>query len=463
MACGDQQILSRARYLHLMPTIEIVVTVLLGLGVTVCMTLTSAGFKYVVIPGTGVRPFLGPDFQALCNYSLINDSTQYFCTGNPNGLGVQWSYLDEVNGGAGGNVVKSGNASFGRVSANVTLTAAPANIRLPSNPPPPWAAIDVGCRSVDLRLQLNGSGALATTTVFLNSIAFDQLSIANMPTWSSQIQLYQQVNDTGPASSLAPYYIVLLARDLDDGTSNTNGLAGSAVEYLGNFYLDLHGHGPTVQGVLGAAAYCDFGGSTGGNWPDISWPIRNTTNYFVGPGPVDGRFGVSTLFLNYGPSWQYTPISGNSIPGGTVSYIANFTSDAPTFPIFMSTYIRNQWALMLYSNNFIPLFVKNTSYDVLTEPNIHIQGTAILAIPLAALISCIGCAAIGVWMMRHLGAWNERVDNAPWWFMKAINAAPGLGDQEVTEEEFQRWADQRYCWYEAKSWDTDRRAVLKLQ
>ena len=41
--------------------------------------------------------------------------------------------------------------------------------------------------------------------------------------------MYQQVNDTGPYSSLGPWYMVLLARDLDDGTANIEGLSGSAV------------------------------------------------------------------------------------------------------------------------------------------------------------------------------------------------------------------------------------------
>lgn len=461
IACGDMGILSRVRYLSLMPTRIIGITTMIGLGVTICMTLTSAAFKYVVIPGTGMSSFIGPDFASLCNYSLVTNVTGYFCSGNSNDLSIQWNYLDAVNGGAGGNVLKSNNTS-GLLSANVTLTSAPADIRLPSNPPPPWAAINVGCTPVDMALEQVGTGALANTSVIVNGYIIDELDVANMPTWYSQVMYYQQVNDSGPASSLSPYYMVLLSRDLNDGTANIQGLAGSAVDYFGAFYLDLHGYGPVIQGVLGAAAYCNFSGSTGGDWPDISWPARNTTNYFVGNGPENGTVGVATLFLNYGPSWQYTPTQGNSIPGGTVSFIANFTTEASTFPEFIAAYIRNQWALMMYANNFITPLTKNTSYEVQTEPSIHIQATAILVIPVSALVFCVGCAAVGVLMMRNLGAWYKCVDNAPWWLLKVVNATPGLVG-EVNEDEFQRWAEERHCRYAVNDQDAARRRVLELQ
>jgi len=463
MVCGNMGTLDRIRYLHLMPTLHIRITFLIALAVTVGMTLTSAGFKYVVIPTTGMRSFLGPDFQTLCNYSNINNSV-YFCidTNRPN-LDIQWSYLDAISSGAGGNVVKSRNATSGRLSANVTFTSAAANIRLPSNPPAPWAAIDVGCTSVKLALQQNGTGALATTNVIVNGHIVDQLSIANMPTWTSQVLLYQQVNDTGPWSHLTSGYLVLLARSLQDGSSNTKGLSGNAVQSLGSFYLDLRGYGAIPQWVIGAAAYCNFSGSAGGGWPDINWPVWNTTNVVVGPGPVNGTYGMSTIFLNYGPSWQCSPSYDNAIPGFTVSYVANFTTDAPTFPIFIATYIRNQWALTMYTSNFVAPYLKNTSYDVTMEPSIHIQATAILAVPLASLVFCIGCAAYSVWMTRRLGAWYKRVETAPWWLMKAVNATPGLGDLEANEDEFAEWAEQKRCWYEVESWDTNRKSVLKLQ
>ena len=466
LACTDTGILRRVQYLRLMPTREIGITVIIGASVTICMTLTSAGFKYVVIPITAMKPFLGPDFRAICDYSLVNASTGYFCSGAANSITsiTQWNNVDAVNSGAGGNVVLSEDTATGRLSANVTLTSSPANIRLPSNPPAPWAAIDVGCTAVDLQLELVGSGATSSNIVFLNGIEFDTLSIAEMPNWNSQVQLYQQANDTGPVSSLSPWYIVLLARDIDDGTSHVTGLGASAVNLLGNSYVDLHGYGPTLQSILGAAAYCDFGGSTGGTWPDIYWPINSTRNVIVGTGPQNGTLGVATLFLNYGPGWQYNPVSTNSLPGGSVSYVANFTTDAPTFPVFISTYIRNQWALMMYSNNFISPFVTNTSYAVVTDPLIHIRATAVLAIPLTALLLCVGCAISSLWMIGNLGARYKRMDMAPWWLLKALNAMPGLDDREANEDEFNQWAEQKYCLYEvdgSKNFEP-RRGMLKF-
>jgi len=461
VACGANDTLDRLRYLRLMPTLQIGITTLIGLGVTLCMILTSAGFKYSVIPGAGMKNFLGPDFETLCNYSNIIGSG-YFCI-DRNALNIQWTYLNSMNSGMGGNIVRSENATSGRLSANVTLTSAPANIRLPSNPPPPWAAMDVGCTSVNLGLRENGTGALARTDVIVDGHIIDTLSISTMPSWGSQIIVYQVTNDTGPWSHMMPCHIVLLARNLNDGGSNINGLAGGAVQYLGDFYLDLHGPGPTVQGVLGAAAYCNFGASAGGDWPLVTWPAWNTTNAYVGAGPVNGKFDISTIFLNYGPGWQYSPVFSNSIPGAIVSYIANFTTDAPTFPHFIATYIRNQWALVMHTSNFDIQYLKNTSYNVMMEPSIHIEATAILAVPLAALVCCIGCAVIGVWMVGDLGAWYERVDNAPWWLMKAVNAMPGLGDKEANEDEFERWAEEKYCQYEVNSRDVESRALLKFR
>src|ERR1700678_2894805 len=119
-----------------------------------------------------------------------------------------------------------------------------------------------------------------------------------MPSWSSQVGLYQQVNDSGPASSLCPWYMVLLARDLNDGTANIGGLSGGAVSYLGNSFVDLHGYGPKLQGILGAAAYCNFSGSTGGDWPSDLWPARATTNVVVGTAPTNSTVDISTVFLN---------------------------------------------------------------------------------------------------------------------------------------------------------------------
>jgi len=106
--------------------------------------------------------------------------------------------------------------------------------------------------------------------------------------------------------------------------------------------------------------------------------------------------------------------------------------------------------------------VTNSSYAVRTPRQLHIQATAILAIPLVTLVFCIGCAIAGVWTNGNLGFWYGRVDIAPWWLMKAVNATPGLDASEVNEKEFQRWAEQKYCPYDISDQGVNRRGVLKL-
>ena len=90
---------------------------------------------------------------------------------------------------------------------------------------------------------------------------------------------------------------------MNDGTFNLNGVATDAVTYLGNGYIDLYGYGPILQGILGAAAYCEFIGDVGGEWPDPStlWlPLNYTTNVVFGP-VLNNRPPLSTVLLNYGP------------------------------------------------------------------------------------------------------------------------------------------------------------------
>lgn len=444
-ACSTEGSLSRVRHIRTSPTRGIGLTAAIGAAVSILMTLTSAGFKYIVLPGTAIQEYPGPDFVFICNYSRVTSTTGYFCVGPANALVIntEWDYLDIVNSGAGGNVLRS-NGTSGTMSANVTLTSAPANLRLPANPTPPWAAIDVSCRNVALSLSVVGNGSSSTNVLFVDNRPLDTLTVAEMPTWSSQVQLYQQVNDTGPASSLSPYYMVLLARSLDDGTSNIQGLSGSAVTNLGNSFLDLHGYNGTVlQGVLGAAAYCSFSGSTGGNWPSATWPARTTTNVVVGKGPYNSIIDISTVFLNYGPSWQYNPVSGNSMPGGSVSYIANLTTEADNFGDFIAMYMRNQWALMMYTNNFIGS-ATNTPYRVRTQPQLYIQATTMLVAPASALGVCVLCAFVCMFTMSRLGDWYGLTDLAPWWLMKATGVACGM---ELNKSEFETWSNNVECVY----------------
>ena len=452
-ACSKEGSLSRVRHIHTSPTHGIGLTAAIGAAVTILMTLTSAGFKYIVLPGTAIQEYSGPDFVSICNYSLVNSTTGYSCLGTANAetVGAEWDYLDIVSSGAGGNVLRS-NGTSGTMSANVTLTSAPANLRLPANPTPPWVAIDVSCKNVTLSLSVVGNGSSessSTNVLFVDNRQLDTLTVAEMPSWSSQVQLYKLINDTGPASNLSPWYIVQLARDLNDGSANMQGLSGSAVTYLGNSFLDLHGYnGPVLQGILGAPAYCTFSGSTGGSWPSATWPARTTTNVVVGKGPYNGVIDISTVFLNYGPSWQYNPVSANSLPGGSVSYIANLTTDADNFGDFIAIYIRNQWALVAYTNNFIQGFVTNTSYRVRTQPQLYIQATTILVAPASALGVCVLCAFVCMFTMSRLGARYGVVDVAPWWLLKATGVACGMErGHETSKSEFETWSNNVECVY----------------
>lgn len=121
---------------------------------------------------------------------------------------------------------------------------------------------------------------------------------------------------------------------MNDGEANIGGLAGGAVTYLGNSYLDLHGYGPMLRGVIGAAALCEFEGSTGETWQDGLWRPHNSSNTILGE-LVNDQPTLATAMLNYGPSWQYS----NSLPGGSGTYIANNTGPGlDTFAALFASY-----------------------------------------------------------------------------------------------------------------------------
>ena len=229
----------------------------------------------------------------------------------------------------------------------------------------------------------------------------------------------------------------MLSRDLDDGTANFKGLAPDAITYLGASYLDLHGYGPTQQGVLGAAAWCEFNGSTGGKWPDDLWPPRNHSSNVVIGTVIDDRPTMGTAMLNYGPSWQYNPVSENALPGGSISYIANNTGPGISFPTLFSSYIRNQWALMAYS--IAPQSGQQISqrFDGSGAEKLYISVTLLSVLPASALV--LGLLAIVrawycVMRQRH---WVNRVEFESWWLVKALH--PGLyspGYCNATEKNF---------------------------
>ena len=229
----------------------------------------------------------------------------------------------------------------------------------------------------------------------------------------------------------------MLSRNLNDNTANFAGVALDTVTDLGSTYVDLHGYGPVVQGILGAAAYCEFSGTTGGQWQDGLWPPINTTNTVFGT-LVNDRPTAATMLLNYGPSWQYNPDSENTLPGGSVSYIANNTGPDVSFPALFASYIRNQWTLMAYS-------IPRQSGAVLSLPffgsgpqQLYISVTTVVVFPIFAL--AIGLLATSVALMGTIYRykWVNRVEFESWWVLKALSPRLyAVGYSNGTEKDFE--------------------------
>jgi hypothetical protein len=283
-------------------------------------------------------------------------------------------------------------------------------------------AMSVSCTSLPIAAEFSGSGLLASVTILVNDTVIDTLDIANMPQWSPVVHIYQRPNDTGPVSSLCPWIAVMLNGDPGGGQVDFVGLANNGATFLGNSYLDLHGYPqPVYQGIIGAAAYCVFEGSTGGQWPDDLWPQRgNTSNFVIGP-LVDNQPTMGTGVLNYGASWQYTPVSGSSLPGGSVSYIANNTGPGVSFPDLFASYIRNQWSLMAYS------IAPQSSHQILSEfdglgpDKLFISLTVMAVLPLSALVVGLfmtGWACVITIKERN---WVSRIEFESWWLVKALS------------------------------------------
>lgn len=308
----------------------------------------------------------------------------------------------------------------------------------------------VSCSPLPLTVSFSGESYTSSTTVFVSGRQLDVLDIANMPEWGSIIHMYQQVNASGPYSSLAPWIVVMLARDRNDGTANFPGVAVSSVTYLGNTILDLHGYGPVVEGLLGAAAECTFRGETSGTWPDVDvlWPPLNNTPNVVFGTVVDDRPTLATALLNYGPSWQYNPVSENDLPGGSVSYIANNTGADVPFEQLFASYVRNQWALMAYAiTPQAGLHVTNQFAG--SGPNqLFITVTLVGIFPAISLVIGV-LAAIWAWagVLRNR-RWVNRVEFESWWIVKA--ARPDFYDQgyaDATAKDFDNGAKDVYVRY----------------
>ena len=444
-ACRGFMSLGQMMDFHSLP-VSFRLHILIGVFISVAMTATSASFRYESLGVTGESTALVADTASACDASRVN-FTSYFCDGNLNAntTGNSCTYLEEVIAGGQGTVERHGRIGIDQtLSANVTVALLPQGWILRNESNLPWMAIAVTCKPLNISAIFSGQGALTNAAIYVNERLIDNLDIANMPAWNSVVHLYQQVNQTGPASSICPWIVVMIARDLDDGGANIGGLSGNAVTYLGNSYLDLHGYGPIVQGVIGAATLCEFEGSTGGTWPDGLWPPHNSSNTILGE-LIDDRPTLATAMLNYGPSWQYSPISDNSLPGGSVTYIANNTGPGvDTFAALFASYIRNQWTLMAYS-------IPRQSGKQLSVPfsgtgpeKLFVRLTAISALPATALVVglVIILRAFILTIIRRY--WINRVEFESWWLVKAL--CPQMyrdGFSNATEDDF-LWASKGF-------------------
>jgi hypothetical protein len=402
--------------------------VCLALTVAVAMTGTSASFRYESLPQIGPNTALIADIAfMICNDSFITNNT---CTSTVNSLigdwnsnttGNSWSYIEAVNAGGQGTVTKYGQIGDTEIGSKVTLAILPSGWNLGENNLP-WISMSVSCTDLPISAVFEGTGIDATATIFVNGTVIDTLNVPNMPEWGGIVHLYQQFNDSGRVSSLAPWKVVMLSRDLNDGGANFGGVAGDAATYLGNGFVALHGvgDGTNLQGILGAAAYCEITGDVGGEWPDIFWPpLNNTQNVVFGP-VVDDRPEISTVLLNYGPSWQYSVVSENYLEGGSVSYIANNTQSPGTFAALFAGYIRNQWTLMAFSlvpqaGNKLP----NPFFG--SGPNsLYISVTGVVVLPLVALgLGLLVTVYATISTFRHR-KWVNRMEFEGWWLVKAL-------------------------------------------
>jgi hypothetical protein len=268
--------------------------VLAALGL-VAMTGTSASFRYESRRVSGSNTALIPDFTSSCNTSLIQLS-YYFCTAlldgnstdantayniNANASKYSWNYIEQVNTGGQGTVSLSGNIGDESLGANVTMSVLPAGWYKDEGSNLPWMAMSVSCTSLPIAAEFSGSGLLASATIIVNGTVIDTLDIANMPQWSPVVHIYQRPNNTGPVSSLCPWIAVMLNGDPGEGQVDFVGLANNGATFLGNSYLDLHGYPqPVYQGIIGAAAYCVFDGSTGGHHAAIL-PILSSDRWLI--------------------------------------------------------------------------------------------------------------------------------------------------------------------------------------
>ncbi|KAH6708952.1 hypothetical protein BKA61DRAFT_439489, partial [Leptodontidium sp. MPI-SDFR-AT-0119] len=397
--------------------------VILGAASLVAMTATSSSFRYESLPTSGEMVALVPDVAFACPADKVEETGLFICDQGGSKLNIltnasihAWDYLEEVNSGGQQTVTKYGNIGDPSLGANVTIATLPTGWKLSEGNDLPWMAMWVSCKERAISVVSTGTGYETNTSIYLDGKLAAVFDIGTMPQWNSGVHLLLRVNETGPFSSLGEYDIIMLARDL---LPNMRGVAVDSVTSLGSVYMDLNGYGAVEQTLLGAGLSCTFRAETGGQWQEGFWPPLNHTNNTIWGEVVDDRPTLATVMLNYGASWQYTIVSDNDVPGGSVSYIANNTGPDVSFSDLFTSYIRNQWTLMAYA-------ISRQTYLKLEQPffgtgpyKLFISVTLVAVLPVAALALSILVTArafVAMFLQRY---WVNRVEFESWWLLKA--------------------------------------------
>ncbi|KAH7119455.1 hypothetical protein B0J13DRAFT_486533 [Dactylonectria estremocensis] len=428
--------------------------ILLGAMTLAAMVATSSSFRYDSLPTSGWVTALVSDVAFACPADKVADTNLFICDQGGSNANIltntsvhAWDYIGEVSTGGQKTVAKFGDFGTKTVGANVTLAALPSGWLPRGMNNLPWMAMWVTCDEREISVDFSGSGYETNTTVYLDNKIAAILDIGNMPQWGSIVHIFLRVNESGPFSSLGEYDVIMLGRDENDG-SNMRGVSEDSVTKLGSTYMDLKGYGAVKQGLLGAAARCTFRAETGGSWQDGLWPPLNHTTNTVWGEIVNDRPTLATAMLNFGASWQYTSVSENSLPGGSVSYIGNNTGKDASFPDLFASYIRNQWALMAYA-------IPRHTYRKLDQPFFG-SGPNKLFVSVT-LVAIAPCSALVIGILVTLRAWFttitnrylvNRVEFESWWLVKALR--PDLyppGFCNATENSFSMATDEVFVWY----------------
>ncbi|RYP06402.1 hypothetical protein DL764_003194 [Monosporascus ibericus] len=397
--------------------------VILGAFSVAAIVATSSSFRYDSLPTNGNMIALVPDVSFACPAQLVNDTGLFICDQGGQKLNIltntsihSWDYLQEVNSGGQRTVTKYGAIGDASLGANVTIATLPAGWKLGDVSDLPWMAMWVLCKPRVISVSHSGTGYNANTSVFLDGAFAVVLDIGAMPQWNSVVHPILRVNDSGPFSSLGEYDVIMLARDLKP---NMRGVDDDTVTDLGVAYLDLKGYGAIEQPLLGAAARCSFRAETGGRWQEGLWPSLNHTANIIWGEVVDDRPTLATAMLNYGASWQYTQVSDNDVPGGSVSYIANNTGPDVNFSALFASYVRNQWALMAYAISRHTYFTLEQPFHGTGPNRLFISVTLVAVVPGTALLLAMLVTARACMYTVLERYWVNRVEFESWWLMKA--------------------------------------------